>query len=166
MEDEARTDTSTELSEIAHELLMSLFRFRKSGWLQKGHRLDGLSPVESMVLRTIAHHGGECGHHQSNEITPSQIGSRLQMDRSTVTGHINHLEKQGYIERKMDSLDRRVIRIHLTVQGHEAFKRTFNSTLDEFIGLVSHLGDKKSLELIQLINESTTYFTQEEPTDA
>lgn len=166
MEGETHTDAPTELSEIAHELLTSLFRFRKSGWLQKGHRLDGLSPVESMVLRTIAHHGGECGHHHSSEITPSQIGSRLQMDRSTVTGHINHLEKQGYIERKMDSLDRRVIRIHLTGKGHNAFKSTFNSTLDEFIGLVTHLGDKKSLALIQLINESTHYFTQEEPTDA
>lgn len=159
---ETRTDQSSELSDIAHELLMSLFRFRKSGWMQKGHRIDGLSPVESMVLKTIAHHGGSCGH-PDHDITPSQIGSRLQMDRSTVTGHINRLEKQGYIERNMDTLDRRVIRVNLTKKGHEAFTETFNSTLNEFIGLVSHLGEHKSLELIHLINESTGYFTHEAP---
>jgi DNA-binding MarR family transcriptional regulator len=165
MNEETSTDKSSELSDIAHELLMSLFRFRRSGWLQKGHRIDGLSPVESMVLKTIAHHGGGCGH-PVQEITPSQIGSRLQMDRSTVTGHINRLEKQGYIERNADTLDRRVVRVILTNKGHKAFTETFNSTLNEFMGLVSHLGEQRSLELIHLIDESTRYFTHEAPVNA
>ena len=143
----------------AQALLRSLYRFRKSGWFEKLHHFGDLSPVESMVLRTISHHTGGCGD-PSEFITPSQIGERLEINSSTVTGHINRLEEKGFITREIDQNDRRVIRVAMTEAGWETVQKTFASTLGGFTSLVDHLGEEQSREMIRLIDESTDYFTK------
>lgn len=145
--------------EIAQALLSSLFQFKRSEWMRKMHQVADLSPVESMVLMTIGHHThGMCEKGQCP--TPSHIGELLKINSSTVTGHIGKLEEKGFITREIDRDDRRVIRVLLTEKGKQTVEQAKESTVSSFVGLVNHLGADKSLELVHLLKESSTYFSQ------
>jgi len=54
------------------------------------------------------------------EIAQADIGRRLQIDRATIMGIINRLQKRGYVERGDSTLDKRRQTLHLTPAGHEA----------------------------------------------
>jgi DNA-binding MarR family transcriptional regulator len=67
-----------------------------------------LTPEQFGLLSAIREHEGL---HQS------QLGERTFKDRHNVTRILNLLEKQGYIERRPHSTDKRVYRIFLTTEG-------------------------------------------------
>jgi len=48
---------------------------------------------------------------------PTQLAQALQLDASTVSGHLDRLEKKGLIERIYNARDRRSIHIHLLENG-------------------------------------------------
>jgi DNA-binding MarR family transcriptional regulator len=54
------------------------------------------------------------------EIAQADIGRRLQIDRATIMGIINRLQKRGFVERGDSTLDKRRQTLHLTPEGHEA----------------------------------------------
>ena len=51
--------------------------------------------------------------------TPKTIGQRCSLDKSTVTGLLSKMERQGLIARTAHSEDKRSVRIFLTDQGRE-----------------------------------------------
>ena len=61
-------------------------------------------------------------------LLPSELAEKTCQDRATITGLLDRLEKDGWIERKPDNRDRRSLRIYLTPYARE--KRA--STLELF----------------------------------
>ena len=49
--------------------------------------------------------------------TMGELGRRLVLDSGTLTPMLKKLEKQGYLKRKREKKDERVVRISLTQQG-------------------------------------------------
>ena len=49
--------------------------------------------------------------------TMGELGRRLFLDSGTLTPMLKKLEKQGYLKRKREKIDERVVRISLTQQG-------------------------------------------------
>jgi TRAP-type C4-dicarboxylate transport system substrate-binding protein/DNA-binding MarR family transcriptional regulator len=49
---------------------------------------------------------------------PSDLATALRLDTSSLTGHLDRLVDQGYVERRPDSDDRRVTRVSATPAGH------------------------------------------------
>ncbi|HAA04186.1 MAG TPA: MarR family transcriptional regulator [Syntrophobacteraceae bacterium] len=47
-------------------------------------------------------------------VLPSQLADKTALDRPTTTGLLDRLERDGWIERRLDANDRRTIRVHLT----------------------------------------------------
>lgn len=45
---------------------------------------------------------------------PSRLADKTALDRPTITGLLDRLERDGWIERRLDSSDRRALRVHLT----------------------------------------------------
>jgi len=45
---------------------------------------------------------------------PSQLADKTALDRPTTTGLLDRLERDGWIERRLDANDRRTLRVHLT----------------------------------------------------
>jgi DNA-binding MarR family transcriptional regulator len=78
----------------------------------------------------------------------------------TVTQHITSLESKGFIVREIDPNDRRKIRIILTAKGKDQMKEAKQSMLESFSGLIEHLGVEKTEIFINLLNESSAYFTK------
>ncbi len=68
----------------------------------------GVTPVQFALLRTLWEKDGQNGH---------LIGERLLLDGATITGIIDRLEQNGFIERRIDPNDRRNKLVFLTERG-------------------------------------------------
>jgi len=60
-----------------------------------------------------------------------QIASLMMRDKTTITRRLDALVKKGLVERRLDGADRRLYRIHLTVEGMKAAE-TLMVMVDEF----------------------------------
>lgn len=55
-------------------------------------------------------------------VTIGTIGQRRRIDAPTVTGIVKRLEQSGLVERRHDEVDRRVVKVYLTVEGRDIIK--------------------------------------------
>ncbi len=55
---------------------------------------------------------------EQDGISFSELGDRLDFDNPTLTGVIDRMERDGLVERRRCHNDRRVIRVHVTANGH------------------------------------------------
>jgi DNA-binding MarR family transcriptional regulator len=56
---------------------------------------------------------------QQDGLTQAELSEKGQIDRSTIGGLIDRLERNGLLERRQHPQDRRAYRIYLTEQGKE-----------------------------------------------
>lgn len=59
-------------------------------------------------------------------LLPSELADKTCQDRPTITGLLDRLEKDGWIERKADPMDRRSLRIYLTARANECREQILN----------------------------------------
>lgn len=60
---------------------------------------------------------------QFQGLLPSQLAEKTDSDRATVTGLIDRLERDGWVERKPVPEDRRALRIHLSSKAEKSKKK-------------------------------------------
>jgi MarR family transcriptional regulator, organic hydroperoxide resistance regulator len=70
----------------------------------------GVTAPQTFVIFDVMDHEGT---------SVKDIGIRIELDSSAVTGLIDRLEKEGLVERKEDPNDRRGTRIFLTEKGRQ-----------------------------------------------
>jgi len=70
-----------------------------------------MSPAGLGVLRVLLAHDG---------LKASEVAARGGSTPGTLTAVVNSLEREGYVERRPDAKDRRVVRLHVTEQGARA----------------------------------------------
>jgi DNA-binding MarR family transcriptional regulator len=73
-------------------------------------------------------------------LLPSQLADKTALDRPTITGLLDRLERDGWIERCPEPSDRRVLRVHLTsraMQEREAVLAIFEETNGQFLARFS-----------------------------
>ena len=68
----------------------------------------GVTPVQYALLRQLWRKDGQFGY---------ELAERLQLDSATITGIIDRLEQNGFIERRVDQNDRRNKLVFLTEKG-------------------------------------------------
>ncbi|HTE85246.1 MAG TPA: MarR family winged helix-turn-helix transcriptional regulator [Dehalococcoidia bacterium] len=68
----------------------------------------GITPPQWGALVRLAERDGQ---------SLSEIGARALFDGPTMTGIVDRLEAGGLVERRRDSVDRRVINLYLTERG-------------------------------------------------
>jgi len=88
------------------------------------------------------------------DLSLSELSERINAQNSTVTGIVDRMEREGLVERKRSSDDRRVVHIRLTKKGNELarsmkfepfeiFKNAFEQALTrEELGQLLQLLDK------------------------
>ena len=76
----------------------SLFR-------QKKMKKDGLNACHHSYILAICHNPG---------MTQEQLAKHVCIDKSGVTRHLSHLEKNGYVERRSGEHDKRAICVYPT----------------------------------------------------
>ena len=56
-------------------------------------------------------------------MTPSELSRRLGVKASTLSGHLNALQRRGHTDRVVDPNDRRSYRLELTTEGRQLLKQ-------------------------------------------
>ena len=57
--------------------------------------------------------------HLSPGMTQVELGRAVGMDKTTLTGELDHLERSGWVERSVDPRDRRARVLHVTKAGEK-----------------------------------------------
>jgi len=105
--------------DMSEELgLMLLDSSRRLKWNMAGRLTDvGLTFPQWMVLNDIS--GQEISGAETCNLTPAAISGRLNIDRPTVSGIIERLEKSGWVSRSDHPEDRRSCIIMLTEKARD-----------------------------------------------
>ncbi|MZP31384.1 MarR family transcriptional regulator [Heliobacterium undosum] len=143
-------------SGTAQTLLQAFMQFKRIEWHQRS--VLGYKPSEIKVLFCIKK-GRKSG---SPGIKASEISQLLRVTPPTVTQLIKDLEIRGLVERAIDRDDRRSALIGLTQKGEKVTKAAADEFVRAFDGLVNHLGEAKSQQLAELLNEAFFYFATKE----
>ena len=98
-------------TDLGHELTAAVMA-TADVFLRESQRLfrpNGLTAAQYNVLNILA--------ATPDGISQRELGDRLVVDRSNVTGLLDRLEKIGWVRRTDDPADRRVYRVVLTPAG-------------------------------------------------
>jgi DNA-binding MarR family transcriptional regulator len=103
-------------SPLADQLLSLTRRLHRIHKHQLEERGVGITPAQSRLLRTLAHH---IQHHGSSP-RMADLAENLEVVPRAVTTLVDALEASGKVRRAPDPENRRVIRIELTDVGRKA----------------------------------------------
>lgn len=124
------------ISDSAHEAIMNIVLTGES-LAKEGQRIFrplGLTDSQFNVLIILKHQAGEEG------ITQTELGQRLLVNRSNVTGLVDRMEEAGWLRRTSVEGDRRVNRVQLTQVGQNLLERaeeTYYARIQEVMGSLS-----------------------------
>ena len=96
----------------------------------------GISVPQSFVLFALLEEDGS---------TLKEIGTKAQIDSSSMTVLVDKLENEGYLERRLDPQDRRAIRVFLTPKGRDLAGKVWDLAVDFNRRLHESLGDTEDL---------------------
>ena len=123
----------------------------------------GTTGPQLWALKTIS---------QNENLSLGELGRRMYLHPSTITGLIDRLEKKGLVERDRDQTDRRVIKLRLTSKGKGLVKRAPNPIQGKMIyGLRKlkrkelnsiHHSVQKLVEVMEVQDVKATFFFDQE----
>lgn len=133
-------------------LVNTFEKFAKADWHKQS--VYGIKPSEVKVLLRIK----DISLQNDHGVTISDISKSLLVTSPTVTQMIKSLNKNGYVERAVDTNDRRVADIKLTAKGEDIVKQVRKRKAAAYSGLIETLGKEQSESLILLLNQVYDYF--------
>jgi DNA-binding MarR family transcriptional regulator len=123
----------------------------------------GTTGPQLWALKTIS---------QNESLPLGELGRRMYLHPSTITGLIDRLEKKDLVERDRDQTDRRVIKLLLTSKGKGLVKRAPNPIQGKMIyGLRKlkrkelnsiHHSVQKLVEVMEVQDVKTIFFFDQE----
>jgi MarR family 2-MHQ and catechol resistance regulon transcriptional repressor len=107
-------------------------------------RSYGLTQAQFGVLEVLGHKG---------PMTPGDLCAKQLVSGGNITVVVDHLERDGLVERRRSATDRRSIVIHLTPAGRRLFRHIFPAHA-EFVGdLASVLTEAEQKNLGALLKK-------------
>ena len=86
-------------------------------------------------------------------LSPSEFANRANVTRATITGLLDRLEREGLVERKAHSNDRRMLTITLTEQGKKLVDRVLPEHFCRTKGLMTNLTSTEKKTFIKLLDK-------------
>ena len=91
--------------------------------------------------------------YNSSNYGISNIADSLHVSSPAISRTITSLENKGYVERKIDKLNRRNTLVRLTENGMTVFENECNQIYCFMNNVVNQMGEEKLNELFLLSNE-------------
>jgi len=123
----------------------------------------GITGPQLWALKTIS---------QNESLSLRDLSERMYLHPSTITGVVDRLERKGYVTRKRDQVDRRVIYVQLTAEGRKLSKKAPNPAQGKLIYGLKNLkkGElkliygsvQKLVEIMEAQNVKVTFFFDQE----
>jgi DNA-binding MarR family transcriptional regulator len=139
---------------LAHELIRCFAQFKKVNWHEGS--FNGVKKSEIFLLGTMV----ELMEDGSAGVKTSDLSSKLHVTPSAVTHMINSLEEGGFVERKAEPKDRRIVLVRPTEKGEHIMGLAKDMVNKNFEDLVDFLGVDDSKELTRLLAVIYEYFTK------
>lgn len=105
----------------------------------------GLSAGKFTVLMQL--------YSAKRDLSPSEFANRANVTRATITGLLDRLEREGLVERKAHSNDRRMLTIHLTDQGKMLVERVLPDHFCRTKGLMASLTSTEKKTFVRLLGK-------------
>lgn len=140
----------------AVRLLEILRQFRRVG-LHKS-TFEGYN--SSMIRVLFIVRKGCCANAQG--LTVSEISNQMEVTPPTVTQLIKSLEAEGLVVRINDQADRRVVRVLLTEEGRTFMQKLIDSRAEKMNQLSEYLGEEKTKQLVDLLEQILQFLNQNE----
>ena len=147
------------------EIMQSLRRIFKAiqDYSHEVSEKFGITGPQLWALKTIS---------QNESLSLSDLGKRMYLHPSTITGVIDRLEKKRYVTRIRDQVDRRVIYVQLTAEGKRLAKRAPNPAQGKMIYGLKNLKRRelnviydsvgKLVKIMEAQNVKVTFFFDQE----
>lgn len=123
----------------------------------------GVTGPQLWLLKTLREEGGT---------SVGELSEKMYLHISTVSGIIDRLEAKGYVVRKREARDRRVVTVHLTAAGKRIVDRAPEPSQGKLLYSLQTLSEKDVLEmhdalqkivrLMELEQIEATFFFSEE----
>lgn len=130
---------SIELYNALHKLVRQMHRFSHKVEHRTGYRRE-----QARLLHVISEDEG---------ITQRELAEIMDVRPSSMTAMIAKLEQFGFIMRKQDERDQRVMHIYLTDEGRNIEKETLEPTQALIGQLFENLTDEEISEMIRIIQK-------------
>jgi DNA-binding MarR family transcriptional regulator len=88
-----------------------------------------------------------------DSLTMGELSDALSVPLSTATRVVNVLVGHGYVERRHDPDDRRVVRVSLTQRGRELFQFIDSRIVQRVRRIASYLSESEMATLISLFTK-------------
>ena len=129
----------------AHEIMLRIKQIAASQEVIFQEMLEphGLSEGRFYVLCHLL--SAEMFEHKAP--SPSEIAENLGVTRATITGLLDGLERDGFLERRHDPEDRRALTIHMTSKSHGVLDRLIPAQCCQINAQIARLtsGEKQML---------------------
>src|SRR5438067_11460143 len=93
-------------------------------WSEQQALAAGVTPAHHQLLLAISGHAGGVP-------TISDVAEHLLLRHNSVVGLVDRAERAGLVQRRVDSRDHRVVRLHLTEKGSRRLAKLVASHLEE-----------------------------------
>lgn len=107
-------------------------------FMHRGFESHGITAQQGMMLGMLSRHG---------KMKISELGDRLGLSDSTVSGIVDRLEKQEFVTRERSRDDKRVVYVHIGSKFKEMFK-DFHHLLENRIQEFLDKGTPEEIEQI------------------
>lgn len=101
--------------EVLAEVRYALRRFLR--FSEDGARRAGLTPQQHQILLALK------GYPGREWATVGELAERLQLRHQSAVGLVDRVEQAGFVTRRSDPIDHRVVRIGLTAAGERVLDR-------------------------------------------
>lgn len=123
----------------------------------------GVTGPQLWLLKTLREEGGT---------SVGDLSEKMYLHISTVSGIIDRLEAKGYVVRKREAPDRRVVTVHLTSAGKRIVDRAPEPSQGKLLYSLQTLSEKEVLEMHDVLQkivrlmeleqiEATFFFSEE-----
>lgn len=137
--------TSTKDTTIYRQLIALMMRAKRHMFI--ACESWQLTPVQGMLLVVL---------EESDSKTMNELSNMMGCDASNITGLIDRLEANGYIERTADAADRRVKKIKLSKKGCDCRCSLLNTLAEAESVDMSRLSKEEIETLKKIFNKLST----------
>lgn len=116
--------------------------FLVQGVLERQSAAHGMTPVQARMLGIL----------RDREPLMSELGARLGLDKSSISGLVDRAEKRGLVERTRSSEDGRAVHVRLTPEGRARIAAGEADFEREISRLLAHLPTADQDALIALVS--------------
>jgi MarR family transcriptional regulator, organic hydroperoxide resistance regulator len=129
---------------LANELVNNMM---KSPKMQFQKKVDDLSQGEKRILGYLT--------FWNNGVSSGELSERLFLSTPRVASALNSLSKKGFIERKRDENDKRIVIVTITETGKNFVMEEHEEAISMLEKTLQKLGEKDAKEFVRILKRIT-----------